>query len=72
LPLAAMTETERECRQSWHEAAMHHHDSLDGLAEWASHQQLAFRCHHPDAHMPPSVRYRPHLGEARRKLGMLP
>jgi hypothetical protein len=63
-----MAEIERECRVEWHVSAMTYYDSLDGLAEWASHQQLSFRCHLPNAHMAPSNRYRLYLGEARRKL----
>jgi hypothetical protein len=40
------------------------------MAAWTAHLFLYHYCHQPERHVPPSEYYRPHLGEARRKLGL--
>jgi hypothetical protein len=63
-----VTEIERECRQSWHEAALWHLEDHVDMAAWTAHLFLYHYCHQPERQVPPSEYYRPHLGEARRKL----
>jgi hypothetical protein len=67
-----MTETERECHKSWHEAALSRLEKggFTDMGEWTVHLILFHHCDRPEMLRPPSERYRRYLGDARHKLGL--